>query len=160
MNYGWAVPVSFNVDDAKTFVALYMLTASAGFFFPLSATADIPVTNGITALSLYGATRGAGHGILLNLLFAGEDITLRSATTFGMWGSIIEGVSCFAIASNSNMSEGTAATIGILGDYGLGWGVGTAYLTGMFDDEFGVGALPERHCWGPVLGSGWGIGWQ
>ncbi|NQT33985.1 hypothetical protein HQ587_02250 [bacterium] len=152
MNYGWAVPVSLNVDDAKTFVALYMLTASAGFFFPLSATRDIPVTDGIATLSLYGATRGAGHGILLNLLFAGEDITPRSTTTLGMWGSIIEGVSCFAIAGNSDMTDGTAATIGILGDYGLGWGVGTAYLTGMFDDESSRGVAGTI-----LLGTGLGL---
>jgi hypothetical protein len=113
--YGWAVPTVFEVNDGKTFLALYMLTSGAGFFIPLTLTDNIPVTDAAASLYFYGATRGIVHGIYLNRLLVGEESTSNGLITFGMLGSIAEAIAGFSIASNSMMKPGTASTIGVGG---------------------------------------------
>jgi len=150
--YGWAVPVALNLDSPKLGVALYMLSSGAGFFIPFSATAGFPVTDGAAALSTYLATRGIAHGILSYHLVLGEETTARGAIAFGMVGSIVEGVLGFRAATRTNMSAGTAEVIGVGGDFGIGWGLGTAHLAGFFQED------SRRPAMGSILaGSGVGL---
>jgi hypothetical protein len=150
--YGWAVPAVLNVQDAKSTVALYMLTSSAGFFIPLYATRNIAVTNAAAILSLYGSNRGIVHGIFLNRLLFGKESTERGILAFGMLGSITEAISGFFIADKSNIDAGTAVTICVGGDFGLGWGVGTAHLAGFLEDDNGRSVAGSI-----LLGSGVGL---
>lgn len=150
--YGWALPYTLDVDDSKSFLAIYMLTSGAGFFIPLSLTKDMRVTDAAATLSLYGGTRGILHGMSLYELFGGEDESERGLVGLGMLGSISEAVVFFHIANKSNMSSGTADVISTGGDFGIGWGLGTAHLAGFFDDE------EERSIFGSILlGSGAGL---
>ncbi len=149
--YGWAVPAALDVDDGKLAVALYMLTSGAGFYIPLSVTRNIPVTDGSTTLSLYGGTRGIVHGIFIANLFSKEP-SEQGLIASGMLVSIVETFAGFHIANRSNMSAGTSETIGVGGDFGIGLGLGTAYLANFFDDNNG-----QRLSESILLGSGLGL---
>ncbi len=133
--YGWALPVALDFDgDGKLAVGLYMLTSSAGFFLPFSATKNIPVTNAASNLSFYGGTRGIVHGITLAYLFSKRPSD-KSIIGAGMLVSIPEAISGFVIASRSNMSAGTAEVIGVGGDFGIGLGLGAAHLANFYEDN-------------------------
>jgi hypothetical protein len=129
--YGWAVPVALQVDDGKTAVALYMLTSGAGFFVPLALTSSIDVTDAHAILYVYGGTRGILHGVFLNNLLFGGDATARGGITWGMLGSIGESIAGFSLASKK--TAGTASTIGVCGDIGLGLALGTSGLLDFYD---------------------------
>lgn len=143
--YGWAVPVTFDVNDGKAIAALYMLTSGAGFFIPLFGTRDIPVTDAAATLSLYGGTRGIVHGMSLYGLAKGEDASGRGLVGFGMLGSFSEAMAFFSLADKSNMSAGMAEVICVGGDFGIGWGLGAADLANFFDED------EERSIAGSIL---------
>jgi hypothetical protein len=150
--YGWALPVAMDVEDGKSFAAIYMLTSGAGFFVPLAVTRNMRVTDGAATLSLYGGTRGIVHGLFAYGLVASEGAGAREALASGMIGSLAEAIAFFRVADKSNMSAGTAEVICIGGDFGLGWGLGTAHLADFFDDD------KERLVFSSILlGSGGGL---
>ncbi len=152
--YGWAVPAAFGVDDPKVGVALYMLTSGASFFAPFMVTQHISVTNGAASLSLYGGTRGIAHGICAGLALFGEDSTMRVPIASGMVLSIAEAIAGFQLARKMSMDPGRAEVIGIGGDFGMGLGLGTAYLA----DFLGEDSEQFRSIGGSVLlGSGVGL---
>ena len=129
--YGWAVPVALQVEDGKTAVALYMLTGGAGFFVPLALTGSIDVTDAQAISYIYGGTRGILHGVFLNYLLTGGDATARGGISWGMLGSIGESIAGFSLASQK--TAGTASTIGVCGDIGLGLALGTSGLFDFYD---------------------------
>ncbi len=149
--YGWAVPATLDVDDAKLAVGLYMLTSSAGFYIPLAATRNTPVTDAAATLSLYGGTRGIAHGVALSSLVS-KDPSGRALIASGMLVSIAEALAAFHIANRSDMTAGTSEAISVGGDFGLGLGLGAAHLADYFDDD------NEQAVAGSVLlGSGLGL---
>jgi len=133
--YGWALPVTMDVNDGRAFAAIYMLTSGGSFFAGLSATRNVDVTDGAATFSLYGATRGIVHGMFLYGLAKGDDASGRGMVGFGLLGSLSEATAFFAIADRAKMSEGTARVMGVGGDFGLGLGLGAAHLAGFFDDD-------------------------
>jgi hypothetical protein len=130
--YGWAVPVVLEMHD-KTAVALYMLTSATGFFVPLAVTNSIDVTDANAILYNYGATRGIIHGVFLHNLLFDVDDAAKGSIAMGMLGSIGESIAGFAVASK--MSAGTASTISVCGDFGIGIGLGTCGLLDLFQTE-------------------------
>ena len=136
--YGWAVPAALDVDDGKTVVALYMLTGSAGFFLPFSMTRDKPVTDASATLCLYGGTRGILHGIEFACLFADEPDE-QGAIASGLLFSLAEAFAGYKLAGKNKYSTGTTEVIGVGGDFGVGFGFGTAHLLNFIDDENGQG---------------------
>jgi hypothetical protein len=133
--YGWALPVVLDVSDGQLAVALYLMTSGAGFFIPRAATETIPVTDAAATLALYGGTRGIVHGVCLDYLFRGEDGGGRDAIAFGMVASVMEGVAGFCVANRLEMSAGTAEVMSVVGDAGLGLGLGAAHVAGFFDGD-------------------------
>ncbi len=125
--YGWALPTVLNVQEGKTALALYMLTGAAGFYLPLKLTENIPVTDASATLFNHAGTRGIIHGIALAGLID-ETPDYRSVLASGMVLSIAEAIYGFNAANTYNMHAGTAEVIGAGGDFGLGFGVATAYL--------------------------------
>ncbi|MDP8238871.1 MAG: hypothetical protein P9X24_07265 [Candidatus Hatepunaea meridiana] len=153
--YGWAVPMSLEVDNGKIIVALYMLTSGAGFYIPLSATRNITVTDAAATLSLYGGTRGIAHGISLAWLLSSKP-SAQGIVATGTLVSIAETIIGYNIAGKSNMSNGTAETISVGGDFGIGLGLGTAELANLLDDR------KQAAAGSVLLGSGvgmWGGKW-
>jgi hypothetical protein len=129
--YGWAVPTILDVDEPRTEVALYMLTAGASFFGPWIATRDRTVTRSMADLGFYGATRGAIHGLLLHEALAGETASARrerTETAAALIGSIGGAVAGYWWARDGRLDLADARTIGLGGDAGLLYGLGTAHL--------------------------------
>jgi hypothetical protein len=125
--YGWALPAVLNVQEGKTALALYMLTGAAGFYLPLKLTENMPVTDASATLFNHAGTRGIIHGVALAGLID-ETPDYRSVLASGVVLSIAEAIYGFNAANTYNMHAGTAEVIGAGGDFGLGFGVATAYL--------------------------------
>jgi hypothetical protein len=132
--YSWAVPSILDVNDDKSYVGLYMLVSGAGFYIPFTVTSDIPVTDAAATMFIYGQTRGIAHGIFLNRLFSGDNVSDKSSYTFGMLGSIGESIGLYSLANSRNMNAGNAEAIGICGDFGIGFGLGVGVLGDMYYD--------------------------
>ncbi len=128
--YGWALPVALDVSDAKSFVAGYMLTSSAGFFVPFSLTESIPVSGAQATLSFYGGSRGVGHGMLISCLISGRHVKSRGLLGGGILTSVMGGFVGFKVAGNRNMQGGTAELIGLGGDLGAVFGLAAAHVAG------------------------------
>lgn len=134
--YGWAVPASLDVDNGKVGVALYMLTGSAGFYIPYSATRNRSVTDAAATLSLYGGSRGIAHGIVFASLVDNEPAE-RGVLASGMLFSMAESFAGFQLANRLDLSSGTSEVMGVVGDFGMGLGFGTAHLFDFYDQENG-----------------------
>jgi hypothetical protein len=152
--YGWAVPAAFGVDDPKVSVALYMLTSGGSFFAPFMVTRNMAITHGQATFGLYGGTRGIAHGVCLGLAAFGEDSAARIPIASGVVMSMAEAIAGFRLAGKANMSAGKAEVIGVGGDFGLGLGLGAAYLADFFEED----DVQFRSIGGSaLLGSGLGL---
>jgi len=139
--YGWAVPYALGVDDGSTYGGLYMVTSSVGFFGPFLLTRHRSVTDAEAALSLYGATRGILHGWCVGALLVGEDRETRDTVVAGMLTSLAEYAAGFWAADKMRMGSGTAATIGAVGDFGMGLGWGAHYLIDRHNEKMEASAM-------------------
>ncbi len=136
--YGWAVPVVADAQDPSVAIGAYMLTAGGSFFLPLLLTQNSPVSWSMANLSMYGATRGITHGLLLERIVRTPNVPRedsRAALAMAMGASIGEGVLGYAIARQGRMTGGTAETIGSGGDYGMLWGYVLSDFAGFPDRE-------------------------
>lgn len=118
--YGWVLPHALDIDKPETYVATYMLTSSAGFFCPLLFTRNRPVSDASATLSLYGATRGAVHGVLLDELFRGDFHDFQHVAAASLVTSLGEYAAGFIIADKAGMRAGTAEAISAGGSDGVG----------------------------------------
>jgi hypothetical protein len=126
--YGWAVPYLFMEDaSGEAITGTYLLIASGGTFIPLGVTRDRPVSMGAALMSWYGMSRGALHGAILPFVMS-EDPGGKSPVGTAFALSVAEGIVGFEWASRSGMTEGRAATLNNLGDYGTLYGLGFADL--------------------------------
>lgn len=66
--YGYALPLTFQVQDEKAFVGLYMLAAGTSFYVPYRITQRKDVTLAQASLNFYGISRGVMHGMFLGEL--------------------------------------------------------------------------------------------
>jgi hypothetical protein len=126
--YGWAVPYLF-MEGATSEAATgtYLLIASGGTFIPLYLTRNRSVSMGAALMSWYGMSRGALHGALIpNALSDDPGSKAPVGSAFAM--SMVEGIAGFEWASRTGMTEGTAATINNLCDFGTLYGLGFADL--------------------------------
>ena len=131
--HGWAIPVALQVKESVA-GGLYLLTAAAGYFIPLLATERTSVSRGTASLGLYGGSRGIGHGIMLGLVAGAED-NGPLLVGAGVLASVAEEVAAVNIVRHTNLSDGDAVAIGVLGDFGAGIGVGMADVSGAFDSD-------------------------
>lgn len=68
--YGYALPLTFRVEDEKAVVGLYMLAAGASFYVPYRITQRKNVTMAQASLNFYGISRGVMHGMFLGELLS------------------------------------------------------------------------------------------
>ncbi len=158
--YGWAVPVMFDVEDDATAVGLYMLTAGASFFAPWLSTRYRSVSRGMADLTVYGATRGALHGILAHVTVAGEEddddgwvsSDGRSEAAAAMAGSLAEGLGGYLWARREGFTLAETRFMGLGGDFGMVQGLsvgaivdGGAQTTAGLTLAGGVGGVAAGH---------------
>lgn len=170
--YGWAVPVALDVDSSRGVAAAYLLTAGASFLIPYQLTRRASVSEVHRNLTLYGATRGGAYGATLAGLILGRDEDSSDTWErlhFGLAvvGSVAGAFTGYRVADRTRTDEGTAALWGVLGDYGLLWGFGSAYAGGLYDEtvtrdpaDNPIGSEREHLRWGhaaALAGAGLGL---
>jgi len=157
--YGFAIPVIAEPQEPKTALGLFMLTAGSGFFIPYALTKGKQVTKADATLSFYGQTRGAMHGAVLPLLFA-NDANPRGILASSVGVSIAEGTAGFLWADKTNMSHGKATALGVFSDFGMGIGLATTHILGLYEtgsDEISSRALASGILGGSILGISSGL---
>jgi hypothetical protein len=165
--YGWTLPSAFGVNpdrDTRAFIGLYMLTAGASFVVPYLATMDGDVTPAQANLAFYGATRGLWHGLFLASVFGG-DITVNNH--FQAWsaslllGSAVEMAVGYGVARSTDLTPGTARTIAVGGDFGLGWGLAMGAMLGLHHDDHSADAQARGMAAAGLVGTVAGVagGW-
>ncbi|MGB2869305.1 MAG: hypothetical protein WBD36_12700 [Bacteroidota bacterium] len=126
--YGWAIPSVLEVNDGRVAVALYLATSGATYAIANSATRTSIVTESMATAYYYGATRGIVHGASLYGIFVGEEGSIRWALLAGMGGSVLEGMYSVRLAETYGTDIGTIEAVGLLGDLGIGFGLGSSYV--------------------------------
>jgi hypothetical protein len=128
------LPYVLNIENSKLAVTTGLFTSVASFYIPYATTRLVSVTEGTSAMSLWGGTRGILHGIALGYLISGEDVTAQGLIGLGMAFSIGEAVAGYQIANRYKLSAGQAREINFIGDLGIYWSMGVGHLFRMFDD--------------------------
>ncbi len=124
--YGWSVPFLFDNIDSRAGVALYLLTAGGVCLYASSATSESEITQEGAIAFQYAATRGIVHSSALYSLITGPNI--RWFIPFSAVGSAIEGVWAMHSVQNNKTTLGTIYAHGVFEDFGIGNGVGLAFL--------------------------------
>ncbi len=132
--YGWACPVTFEVDNGSQAGGLYLLTAGATMILPIVLTRNRDVSEASATLAWFGATRGIVHGAMLGLLLSNGDDDGREVLGASWVTSMAEGVIGYAIADRTRMTEGHAEMIGAGGDAGILIGAAAIGVTKAKDD--------------------------
>ena len=125
--YGWAIPIALHMKSGKAIASTYMFTGALSFFIPYRTTINSSVTESAANAYVYGTTRGALHGYILNSLVYGNDFSPRRAFGFSVAGSVGEGVGFYKLTSAQNWSAGKVELLGVGGDFGFGIGVAAPF---------------------------------
>ena len=133
--YGWALPAAANIDDPTGATVTYLLTSAAGIYLPFALTDTRTVSVAHRVLNEYGATRGIGYGVLLHDLLLEHEGSFESGVGFAMGASVAGAWLGYRGGGWLDQDAGRATLIGVLGDYGLAYGLGAAYVGGLYDDE-------------------------
>lgn len=130
--YSHAVPTMLDIEPGKSFIAMYMLTAGAGFVLPYVLTKDIEITRPQASMSFYGQSRGIGHGLMLTYIIDTE-ADIRAAEAVSTLFSVGEGLAGFHLAKKWDYSRGDASIFQLGGDIGVGYGFLFADVFGFYD---------------------------
>lgn len=138
--YGIAVPMAADVDDTRSAVGLYMLTAASSFFVPFFLTRSGTVTEPQAGMTIYGGFKGIADGMFLYGLVTGSDGFDEAPGPLwsGVGGGIIEAVIGFNVARRMDGAHVRLLASG--GTMGNLLGLGGGYLID-FDDFRGYAAL-------------------
>jgi hypothetical protein len=131
--HGWALPAALEVSGAAA-GGMYLITGAAGYFVPMLLTEQKSISRGTATLAMYGASRGIGHGLMLGLVVQDDDVT-NGILGLGVAASVIEEIVAVQVAAKTNMSDGDAVAIGVMGDFGSAIGVELAYVSDFFEGE-------------------------
>ncbi len=124
--WGWSLPVALEVDDFKLGMGIYLLTSGTGFFLPfyLSRNKDIDMAD--AKLFTYGGTRGIAWGWTLGSALTDaevEESDWSELNFYMLMTSIVSAGGLYALSRSREISSGTAESMGVWGDFGLGWGI-------------------------------------
>lgn len=130
--WGWALPITFEVDNTAVFTGLYLLTAGSSFAIPYFLTANSDIPKAVGTFSSWGAIAGIYHGLFLFDLVNGGITNAPSSSIIGtmLFSSISEMLTTYSISKSQNFTSGKSSTListSILGTF-LGFA-----LTDFFD---------------------------
>lgn len=130
--YSWAAAVVINKDDSEVAATTGLISTGLGIALPVLAIQHSSISEAEARLALYGGTRGIVHGIFGQRLITGNDDG-DAAVAGGFICSVGELIGGYHLASAYNLQAGDAATIGVLGDFGLGIGICAAGLADYYE---------------------------
>lgn len=119
---------------------LTLLGGAAGFFVPLLATRNTPVSEAEADMVFYGGLQGYLHAVQGMGILAGEDLPGRGTAGLAAVGGALEGAVGYRFARRNNWSAGHAEMVTVNGIGGnlVGFGLGAA-LVGAADDDLAEG---------------------
>ncbi len=133
--YGWTVPRMMEIDGTRGTIAAYMLTSAASFALPYYLTRNRPVTTTQTMMTTYGSTRGLLYGLFVRNMVAPDAYSDAAEWGPPLLGSLIGSVAAFRLAEKSGLTLGSAELIGVMGDFGSGFGLGTTHLAELWNGD-------------------------
>jgi hypothetical protein len=151
--YGPAVPMALGLSQTRSVLAGYMLTSAAGFYLPYRLTRRDGVTPVQRQMTWYGATRGAGAGLLLERLLLGDRGNHRTRLGGAVAGSVVAAAAGYGVAGWRSYDPGQAQLGGVMADFGALAGGGGAYVAGLFDG----GRMPRSGSAALLAGGGLGL---
>ena len=127
--YGWSVPFLLNDPDPKLAVGTYICTAGAFCLLGHALIENSEITKEGGAAFQYSATRGIVHGSALYSIIAGKSSeSNRWFVPASSLVSIIEGMTLMSSAQKNKTPLGNIYSMGVVEDFGIGMGVGSAFL--------------------------------
>ena len=120
---------AFDADGSGA-ATLTLLGGATGFFVPLLATQNTPVSEAEADMVFYGGLQGYAHAVQVMGVLAGEDLPGRGTAGLAALGGAIEGTIGYQIARRNDWSAGHAEMVtanGIGGNF-VGLGIGAALV--------------------------------
>lgn len=111
--WGWAVPVTFEVDNVAAATGLYLLTAGTSFLIPYYLTKNSEISSPVGTYTSFGGFTGIAHGLLLFDLVNGGISNAPSNAIIGtlLFSSISEMTVNYIISKSQNFTSGKASTM-------------------------------------------------
>ncbi len=127
-------------DDGSFAAGFPLLTGALGFFVPLFATQDRPVTEASGTLTGYGGLQGYGHIAQIVGLMGGDDVDDQAVAGLAAVGGAAGATAGYVLGAKQGWSPGMAEMIAYNGTYGnfVGLGAG-AMLAGDDNDRLAAG---------------------
>ena len=137
---GGLIVGAIDPDDASVAAGLPLMAGALGFFVPLLATQNQPVTEASGTLTGYGGLQGYAHMAQLTGLLAGDDIDGRTVAGLAAVGGAAGATAGYVLGAKRGWSPGMAEMIAYNGIYGnlVGLGVG-GVLAGEDSDRLVAG---------------------
>ena len=109
---------------------LSLLGGAMGFFVPLFATQNTPVSEAEADMVFYGGLQGYAHAVQVMGVLAGEDLPGRGTAGLAALGGALEATVGYRIARRNNWSAGHAEMVAANGIGGnlVGLGIGGALV--------------------------------
>lgn len=120
---------AFDAEGSEA-ATLTLLGGAMGFFVPLLATQNTPVSEAEADMVFYGGLQGYAHAVQVMGVLAGEDLPGRGTAGLAALGGILEGAIGYRIAHHNDWGAGHAemvTTNGIGGNL-VGLGIGGAIV--------------------------------
>lgn len=130
--HGWALPAILDLETSRSQVAAYLLTAGASFYVPYRLTSSRGVSGAQRDLSLYGGSRGILYGVLLGDVIGNRDRDGFDRVRLGGGLALSVAGSAAGYVAARDASQGSTALWGVMGDFGLMAGAGSAYAFGPY----------------------------
>lgn len=127
-------------DPSSALAGIPLLTGAAGFFVPLFATQDRPVTEASGTLTGYGGLQGYAHAVQLMGVLGGDDAGGQATAGFAAVAGAAEATTGYVLGAERGWSPGMAEMIAYNGVLGNLLGLGTGYTIAGGDED-----LDERN---------------
>ncbi|MGB9721270.1 MAG: hypothetical protein ACPL28_07330 [bacterium] len=122
--------MTFNPDDERTGVAIYMLSSASGFVIPLIATKNSNVSKAHASMYITGGIHGLYVGGALSSI-VDMDIVDGTGALLTAGGSVVGECLGFQSVNKFNLTMGRGNTIFLIGDFAGAIGTG---LLSLFDN--------------------------
>jgi hypothetical protein len=126
---GGLLASTFDVEGNGV-TTLTLLGGAMGFFVPLVATQNRPVSEAEADMVFYGGMQGYAHAVQVMGVLAGENLPGRGTAGLAAVGGGLEGVIGYRVARQNNWSAGHAEMVAVNGIGGnlVGLGIGVALV--------------------------------
>lgn len=132
---GGLIVGAIDPEDDSVIAGLPLLTGAVGFFAPLFATQNRPVTEASGTLTGYGGAQGYAHAVELAGLLDGDNADGQVVAGLAAVAGAAEATAGYALGAHQGWSPGMAEMIAYNGVYGNFFGLGMGFTIVGGDDD-------------------------